>query len=398
LLGSKLNRGIAGTRSRGSQNWAGAATALVALAIAGCNAREHVDHKIWNLFAINAALADGRSVAASPTLPDGIPASDLLTQNTSGAVTPKVQRAFAEGKPAAFVTTELWLNYVDSNWLEPIYAQFIAADLTAQIDTPLVVDVGPGSSFYSPFWQVNYAVVGDVPGYRSTKDLLDAASRIVPAGMKTCPLRPLEIVGTDLALPTPWDAWNASISLQTIPAGEVVYEEEDAVQTVGVFDFGHDLFELEVGDRGAWVKASPMFLFVDSNGTPLTGEPRVLSAGAVIVDPASGRPQPRFGALWRVVKAMLPDAAGAFHGDLHTAARDAAMRANGDPLDYEGRVALDKTCFEDAAANNFPDGCAWLDSQARLESLLGAARLVASEITQTGPLVLYDKEPVPVNP
>ena len=208
-------------------------------------------------------------------------------------------------------------------------------------------------------------MVGDVPGYRSTKDLLDAASQIVPAGMKTCPLRPLEIVGTDLALPAPWDAWNASISLQTIPAGEVVYEEEEAVETVGVFDFGHDLFELEVGDRGAVVKASPMFLFVDSSGTPLTGEPRVLGAGEVVLDPASGRPQPRYGGLWRVVKAMLPAAAGAFHGDVHTAARDAAMRANGDPLDYEGRVALDRTCFEDAAANDFPDGCAWLDSQAR---------------------------------
>ena len=380
------------------EGWAGAGAALVALAIAGCNPRQRVEHKVWNLFAINAALADGRSVAAGPTLPDGIPASDLLTQNSSGAVTPKVQRAFAEGKPAAFVTTELWINYDDAIWLQPIYAQFIAADLTARIDTPLVIDVGPESSFYSPFWQVNYAVVGDVPGYRSTKDLLDAASRIVPMGMKICPLRPLEIVGTDLALPAPWDVWNASIALQSIPPAEVVYEEEGAVETVGVFDFGHDLFELAVGDRGAVVKASPMFLFVDGNGTPLTGEPRVLGAGEVVLDPASGQPRPRYGGLWRVVKATLPASAAAFHGDLYPAARDAAMRANGDPLDYEGRVALDMTCFEDAAASDFPDGCVWLDSQARLEALLGAGRLVSTEISQTGPIVLYDKQAVPVNP
>jgi hypothetical protein len=390
LLESKLNRGIGGR--------AGAEAALLALAIAGCDARARVEHKVWNLFAISAALAEGGSVAAGPTLPHGVPASDLLTQNTSGAVTLKVQRAFAEGKPAAFVTTELWINYDDAIWVQPIYAQFIAADLTARIDTPLVIDVGPESTFYSPFWQVNYAVVGDVPGYRSTKDLLDAASQIVPAGMKTCPLRPLEIVGADLVLPAPWDAWNASLSLQTIPAAEVVYEEEDEVETVGVFDFGHDLFELAVGDHGAVVKASPMFLFVDSNGTPLTGEPRVLGAGAVVLDPGSGQPRPRHGGLWRAVKAMLPDSAGAFRGDVYTAARDAAMRANGDPLDYEGRVALDRTCFEDAAANDFPDGCAWLDSQARLESLLGAEHLVATEITLTGPIVLYDKQAVPVNP
>ena len=101
LLGAKLNRGIGATGSRRSEGWAGAGAALVALAFGGCNARERVEHKVWNLFAINPALAEGRSVAAGPTLPGGIPASDLLTQNTSGAVTLKTQRAFAESKPAA---------------------------------------------------------------------------------------------------------------------------------------------------------------------------------------------------------------------------------------------------------------------------------------------------------
>jgi hypothetical protein len=390
-----------GTGSEGSgkspHRACAAALAAGTLVLVGCNARERVDHDVWTLFDFETAYEVDGPVAIGATFPTGIPASALLTENAAGALTLKVQRAFAEEKPAAFVTTELWVNYDDAIWLQPLYAQFVGADLAAQIDAPLVIDFGPESAFYSPFWQVNYAVVGDVPGYRSSKDLLDAASLIIPAGMKTCPLRPLDVVGTGLALPMEWDAWNASISLQNVPVGEAVYEDEERSETVGVFDFGHDLFELAVGDHGAVVEASPMFLFVDAGGTALTSEPRVLGAGPVGVDAASGRPRPRYGGLWRVYQAVLPGSAGPFHGDLHTEARAAAMRAGGDPLDYEGRVAIDTSCF-DAAANDFPDGCVWLDSQAKLESLLGSGRLVATDVTQTGPIVLYDKQPVPVNP
>ena len=42
-----------------------------------------------------------------------------------------------------------------------------------------------------------------------------------------------------------------------------------------MFDFGHDLFELEVGGCGGVVNALPIFLIVDGNVTPLMGEPRV---------------------------------------------------------------------------------------------------------------------------
>jgi len=330
--------------------------ALAALAVAGCNARERVEHKVWNLFAINAALGEGRTVASGPTLPDGIPASDLLTPNTSGALTLKVQRAFAEGKPAAFVTTELWINYDSAIWPQPIYAQFIAADLTAQIDTPLVIDVGPESTFYSPFWQVNLAVVGDVAEdrYQSTTALLNNASQIIPAGERTCPIRPDDITGA-LTLPAPWDAWN--IPLQTVPPAKAVLDDEGTIEHFSLFDFGPDLFELEVEEHGAIVEASPMFVFAKPDGTLNIDEPRVLGAGEVAMD-ASG-PRPRYGGLWRLYKVFLPASAGPFHGVDHPAARDRAT----DPLAYEGRFALDMTCFNDD--RSFPDGCVWLDSRRR---------------------------------
>jgi hypothetical protein len=52
---------------------------------------------------------------------------------------------------------------------------------------------------------------------------------------------------------------DASISLQTSPRAKSP-EEEEVVQTVGLFDFGHELFELQVSDHGTVVKAWPMFL------------------------------------------------------------------------------------------------------------------------------------------
>jgi hypothetical protein len=397
LPGTDLSRGIG--RAGSGISTSGAVLTLAAVAFGGCNPRERVEQKVWNLFSIQAALDEGSPVAAGPTLPEGLPAAAFLTQNADTSVTLKVQRAFAEGQPAAFVTTEVWVNYYDAVWLQPIYTLASAADPLTFVDAPRVIDVGPDSIFYSPFWQVSYAVIGDAPadGYRSSTAVLDGASEIIPGAMRTCPLRPVDIVGTGLALPPPWDPWNASITLQEIPDdGQAVLTDEDEVETFGLFDFGSNLFELERGTRSAVVAAAPMFLFFDAGGTPLTDEPRVLGAGPVGVDVASGLPRPRFGGLWRVYKATLPGTAGAFHGASHLDARDSAMRAGADPLDYEGRVALNATtCFDgDAAAREFPDGCLWLDSQAQLESLLGASRLIATEITQTGPIVLWHKQPV----
>jgi hypothetical protein len=367
---------------------------VLALALAGCNARERIERKVWNLFGIREALDVQAAVAVSPTLPAGIPASEFLTPNASQELTLKVQPAFAEGQPAAYVTTEIWVNYYDAIWLQPLYSQ--VADLgpppVRVADAPGVIDVGPESTFYSPFWQVSWAVVGDVPPdrYQSSKELLDAASQIVPAGMKTCPLRPLDVVGRGLTLPVPWTAWN--LTLQEVPMSEVVFEEEGDVETLGIFDFGHNLFELEVENHGAVVEPRRMFVFTKPDGTLALNEPRVLGAGDFGGD--ATEPRPRFGGLWRLIKVVLPGSAEAFHASKYP---DAAMHAAGDPLDYEGRFALDSACFQGTAANNFPNDCVWLDSQGQLETILGAAHLVATEIMQTGPLVLYNKQAVPVN-
>lgn len=362
---------------------------LLAAAVSGCNARVQEDRKVWNLFSIEAALAEGTSIAIGPAVPGGIPATAFLTQDAAGSRALKVQRAFADGMPAAYVTSEVWVNYYDAVWPQPLYAQYIDAD-TGVSGAPRIIDVGPDSAFYSPFWQVNVAVVGDVPAdrYRSAKQLLDSGPQIIPAGMKTCPLRPLDVVGTGLVLPAPWNSWN--ITLQEIRMGEAVYDDEGKTQHLGLLDFGHDLFEVEAEGHGTVVEAAPMFVFTNQDGTWATDEPRVLGSGEVL-DSTAG-PRPRYGGLWRVHEVHLPGSAKAFHGDEYP---DAVARATGDPLEYEGRYALDGACFQ--APKDFPGGCVWLDSQSQLESVLGAGSLVATEVTQTGPIVLYRKLPVPVN-
>jgi hypothetical protein len=359
----------------------------LAAAAASCNARVREERQVWNLYKIEAALDANTPVAASEDLPAGIPASAFLTRSSS-SVTLNVQRAFAEGAPAAYVTTEIWVDYYDAVWTQPLYVPAIDA-MTLVPDGRRVIAVGPDSSFYSPFWQRNVAVVGNVPSdrYQSVKKLLDDASQVIPGGMRTGPLHPPDVIGT-LALPKPWDAWN--VPLQTVPTGEAVREDEGTVEVFGLFDFGPNLFELAVEAHGAIVEASPMFVFAKPDGGLNVEEPRVLGAGDVASDPAG--PRPRYGGLWRLYKVWLPGTAGPFHGADHPAARDASAA---DPLEYEGRFALDKACFD--AAANFPGGCVWLDSQAQLESVLGEGHLEPTDIMQTGPIVLWQKKAVPVN-
>src|SRR5262245_38996167 len=86
-----------------------------------CGERHRVDHHIWTLLEIQAALHAQRNVAMGPTFPEGLPATNILVAG-NGFDTLKVVPALSEGQPAAYVTTELWINY-DEVWLQPGYLQ-----------------------------------------------------------------------------------------------------------------------------------------------------------------------------------------------------------------------------------------------------------------------------------
>ena len=347
------------------------------------------------MFDIREALAAGGNIAMGSTLKDGLPASSVLTAQPDGTATLNVVPTFSEGAPAAFVTTELWINYDDDEvWLEPIYLQAVsAAPLTPLVagdgsPAPLLIDVGPTSAFYSPFWMLDVANVGpvDVGHYQSTRQLLDAGVPITPVAPRACPLRPLDVLaapaGGHMVEPT-WGTPLDDVPLKQAMLDGTLY---------GVLDFGPYVFSVGAGSTA---EPLPFFLFVDGNG-PVPGAWRVAAVGPlfsgqpanVSIDAVTGWPQPHFGAFWRVYLAVLPAGAGPFLSADHPLT---TVPAPGDIKDYEGRVALDTTCFD---AINFPTSCFWLDSQAKVETTLGASNLIKTEIMGTCPLVFYDKKPV----
>jgi hypothetical protein len=324
------------------------------------------------------------------TFPDGRPASDFLVMG-DGVDTLKVVPAFSEGQPAAYVTTEIWINYADV-WLQPGFVQIndpTAADPFLRYAdgtrAPALFDVGPASTFYSPFWQIDLAVVGplvDVDHFQSTRSLRDAGIPTVPFEPHACPLRPVDVpvlgaapgqVAVEPTWQTPLDA------IPAIPAWVDGHR-------YGAFDFGAGTFSLEDHpNQGPGIEAIPFFLFYGPGGAaPLAGALEV--GGVEPLDGASADP-PRSGAFWRIYKATLPAGAGAFSSASFTGVAPTGV----DLKDYDGRVAVDTSCF---AAATFPDACSWLDSQHKIVAALPPSSIEATEIMTTRPWVFYGKKPV----
>jgi hypothetical protein len=361
-----------------------AAVAAVSLAgMAGCGERHRVDHHIWTLLELQAALHDGRSVATGPTFPAGRPASDFLSAG-SGFDTLKVVPAFSEGQPAAYVTTEIWINY-DDVWLQPGYVQ--VTDPTSPDPflrypdgrrAPVLFDVGPESTFYSPFWQLALATVGplsDADHYRSTRALREAGVPTQSIDPHACPLRPLDppVLASAPGEHPKEPTWGTELA--DVPMGEAWIDG----RRLGLFDFGAGIFTAEAyEDAGTVVEPVPFFLFYGAAGdaTPLAGALEVAGVRSLFDE---GGEQPRSGAFWRIHKAVLPPGAGPY------------ASATPGVEDWNGRVALDTTCF---AAATFPDACSWLDSQEKIQDALGEDRITATEILTTRPWVFYDKKPV----
>jgi hypothetical protein len=379
----------------------GAASWLLAMLAGGCGQRHHLENRVWTLFDIQQQLHAGGSVGMGPSLPAGRPASAILADNYDGTDSLRVTPAFAEGQPAALVTTDIWVNYdADDVWLQQLYVQMIDATHPLMAPdgspAPLLVDVGPGSTFYSPFFLFDQALVGpgtDPDRFHSTRDLVDAAVPTVAQPPHAAPLRPLSVVAAPAGQPMVEPTWQTP--LDQLPSHEAWLNGTK----LGIFDFGADIFDVDE-DEG-YVEAYPLFQFVTpaeagaSGNLPLDAAWWVAGVGPLFsgeaaevdLDPATGNPQPRFGAFWQIDLAVLPAGAGAFDLAKHAAPAPSGV----DLKDYQGRVALDVGCFDDAV---FPNSCVWLDSQEQIEETLGDQNIIPTEILQTGPFVFYDKKPV----
>jgi hypothetical protein len=345
------------------------------------------------MFDIWDALNDGRPVAPSASFPGGFPASMFLKKTDKGAVI-NVIPAFSEGQPAAFIATELWVNYPEI-WAQPWYFLVTAwnsaspqsnrlKEADGMTNTPPLFDVGPKSKFYSPFWQVFYALVpkDTPPGkYTSVEQLMNDKAPVFPGLLFTYSVKPDAVEGNNMLnhplMEKPIGA------LTAVPKSYVDGESMSYFQTSANFRIDSRLVVEEV----------PQFILTTrdkSNGNPVPlGAPNVIGSGPLFarrpVDAPGGRP--RFGGYTRLYVAVAPATSAAFDAEASPMAAAALTAKMVDPKAYQGRVASNRACFDQPT---FPDGCAWLDSQAAIEDALGPINIERTDVTMASSLVFYN--------
>ena len=410
------------TRGRGRGLVVAALAAAIALAAApGCEGAGPVGGRagVWTAFDFQAALEGGTTIATgvSPSFPAGWPAAFFVRKSTAGdpEITDEVvaRLAFVEGKPAAYLTTEVWTNY-RALWVQPMYILVTRWNegnpTSAWLDgARWILPVGEDSLFYSPFWQVTYVVVpeGTPPErYRSSTQLF--ADRLP---MHRGPGRLVALV------PDGTGAEGAATSLagrlgHPVGAPGRSWAWVDGVdQPKRVLDFGERRFEWN--DR-LEVEATPLFVFTtrQTDGAWLpAGLPNVGGTGPLFArrPPLAPGGRPAFGSLWRLHTVRLPagnEDVGVFlpsnarwqglSQELAPAIRGVAIPevtwefANpADARKHLLKVALNaRTCFRDEASLA---QCRWLDSQSAIEETLPAA-IATSEVLVTCPLVTHDGE------
>jgi len=307
-----------------------------------------------------------------------------------------VNPAFEDGKPAAFVLTELWYQWPNP-WDQPVY------EMVKPLDDPTtdggfvhdgndpVFGVGIDSTFYSPFWHVEWTQEppsAQSDPYRGTREILDDALPLTDGPSVLCPL--VE-AGLELGHPDgapPYHPFTGRPLRQRGTArGWVDHHEAD------YFDAHGNSYSASAAGR---VTEGKLYRFVDSSDEPEDAIP--LALPPVLPHLSQGV------SLFREYHVTLPPDAVVF--DMPGAATpdlEPDLKMPRPPVDlnidagvgnaYRGRVALNGgPCFTDAGS--FPQGCTWLDSTTAVEAALPSSAIVKTDILVTLPTLLVgDSEP-----
>jgi hypothetical protein len=385
-----------------------AAGALVALG--ACSQGDAPpDPKLWTLFDVQALYAEGapatHGLAPNDGLPGGIPLGQLLALSM-GQSALVGRNAWEDDYQTTYVTTEVWSSF-DRVWMQPAYVP--VTGWTGGTPQPLdagttlrpIFSVGPHSGFYSPFWQIVYALVpgGTAPGsVTSARQILDAGYSLTPSEGRTMPLTPDGITGGG----NPGSGWldGAPISFLDFGTATFSWDAENVVQELPLFVF------TVFGDDGQPHVLSEMPKVLGTTPPGLGGGP------PPNIGPNGG--QPRYSAFWRIYTVAVPPFATIFAPPGSPIATD--MVAQGIPTSnqysdaimavdptqlapYIGRLTVDLTDSVTGLPACFatPTGlgtCHWIEVQAELEANLDASTTQATGITVTCPVIEAAATPV----
>jgi hypothetical protein len=349
-------------------------------------------------------LPDSHAIATDAGLPGGVTLGSMLdaTAHTSLTVAP----AWAEGYAAGYATTEVWTRF-DEVWAQPVYIPvtgWSGGKPQNQSPNP-IFSVGPGSLFYSPFWQMIYVEV-PADAAKSAREIIDGKYPLHPSRGWMAALTPPD-VGLGAAAPampspgtpTMGTGWldGASIAFVKFPAAAVGIGADAVVEEVPIFHF------VFVKDDGSWAApAIPTVLGtgpLHSNTLPPTDNAGVPTGGYsaywrvyVVVVPFTARvfAPPASPTAQALEDAGVPSVAATMYGDI-------LSTATADELgDRYGRIVLDETCLTTVADSKPRFGsCRYLDSQLAIEAAVPKNLIVRTDVTVTCPLVTVNGNPVP---
>lgn len=355
----------------------------------------------WKLWSIDtlAKRGDPAYVPAGATLRllSSPFAAGTATQ-LSGRAGLTVFPAFSEGKPAAYLTTEIWQNF-DEVWLQPLYIPLKSLTDTNTLKGKPIFGVDATTRFYSPFWQIYWYVPPDGADFKSAKDVIDSGLPLVEGPGKFCAITGDDSLGAVVAQGAAGPVRPLTGEATGVPGNGAAYAN------------GKDVWFIDLGtNRFTWnrqtliVDETPLFAFAvqDADGSWREADvPRVGGTGPLHAPscdghgncaglPASGKPQ--FGALWRVWDVALPATA-----DVYVPPSQPALRAYAQSQGFKAalpsfedaqfslRVAINPgTCFANVAS------CVWLDSQNAIETNLPDWRASQTGTLVSCPLTLFN--------
>ena len=322
-----------------------------------------------------------------------------------------VQPAFADARPAAFVTTEIWDGF-PRVWAQPLYVPVSGFDpLNGPVrvpDTNWIFAFDTGSRFYSPYWQTWYVTVPPsfpVGTLKSAEAVIASGLTLTQGPLRYAAIGPREIEVAHPQGQDPIHPFTGDVLLPRLPA-----QAWADGQLVWFIDFGADRFR--VNDANFVVQEVALFRFalLGADGTPRPMDvPPVVGTGPFRTPRAADAPNgfPRFGALRHEYYASITPLAGqpkpgVFASASRPALREQLIAGLGAELvptpsfaaenipereQYTLRVALDGSCF---TLTDFPNSCIWLDTQQAIENNLPVTAFTDLKRFSSGALVFFD--------